>query len=249
MKALVVLNPNVSKRLIGRAVSQLPEVKKALEDGRVIIAGGTTNGFVAEEITGKSIEKAYYTAGIVSAGKVTTTDDSKRLKPISLVKGEESTLPWNDVLTDFVAGDIFIKGGNAVDLEGNVGVLSSDRRGGTIGLAYGPVIARGAQFICPVSLEKLIPDVLTASIELGQDTLDLVAGLPVGLIPVPNATVISEIEAFEVLYGISATHVASGGVNGSEGAVTIVLEGDEQQVKEAFQYIESIKDEAKIVLD
>ncbi|OEF98262.1 hypothetical protein [Desulfuribacillus alkaliarsenatis] len=249
MKALVVLNPSMSKRLIGRAVANMSTVQTAYKEGRIIIAGGTTNAYVAEELLQESLHKGYYTAGIVSKGKLDITDEQKRLKPISLVDGEKVEQPWPDVMAEFTKGDLFIKGASALDLDGNVGILAADQRGGTIGLAYGTVIARGATFICPVGLEKLVPNVIDASIEVGINEVDLVMGTPVGLIPLSNAIVITELEAFEILFDVMATHVASGGANGSEGSVTIVLEGEEEQVRAAFAYVESIQNESNVVLD
>ncbi|MEE8362664.1 MAG: hypothetical protein V3S18_01185, partial [Dehalococcoidia bacterium] len=43
-------------------------------------------------------------------------------------------------------------------------------------------------------------------------------------------------------------HVASGGVAGSEGAVILALEGDDETVRTAFELVESIKGEEPIPL-
>lgn len=249
MKALVVLKPEMSKRLIGKAVSQMPEVRNAFHNGRIIIAGGTTNAYIAEELTGECVHKGYYTAGIISDGQLCVTDIAKRLKPISLVRGVVDERAWPDVLTEFAADDIFIKGANAVDFDGNVGILVADQRGGTIGLSYGSVIAKGATFICPVSLEKLVPDVIEASSVLGIDAVDLVMGESVGMIPLSVATVITELEAFEILFDVDAIHVASGGVNGSEGAVMVLLEGEEEQIRNAYAFVQSMGHEKRVILD
>jgi hypothetical protein len=45
------------------------------------------------------------------------------------------------------------------------------------------------------------------------------------------------------LTGVTAVHVGSGGVAGSEGAVILALEGDHDVVLSAFELIESIKGE------
>jgi len=49
-----------SKRLIGKGVAQMPIVKNALENGMVIIIKGTTNAYVAEEITGQKPSHAAF---------------------------------------------------------------------------------------------------------------------------------------------------------------------------------------------
>ena len=57
---------------------------------------------------------------------------------------------------------------------------------------------------------------------------------------------VTEIQALEILTGVTATHVASGGVAGSEGAVILVVEGVEAVVLKAFELVQSIKGEAAV---
>ena len=49
VSGILVLTPAESKRLIAKAVVAMPQVKRALEKGRVIIANGTTTASVAGE--------------------------------------------------------------------------------------------------------------------------------------------------------------------------------------------------------
>jgi hypothetical protein len=55
--------------------------------------------------------------------------------------------------------------------------------------------------------------------------------------------VVTEIEAFKILAGVEAAHVASGGIGESAGAVVLVIQGDEADVKKAIELVESIKGE------
>jgi hypothetical protein len=64
--------------------------------------------------------------------------------------------------------------------------------------------------------------------------------------PVVTAEVVTEIQALEILTGVTAVHVASGGVGGGEGAVMLALEGDKETVTTAFELCESIKGEPVI---
>ncbi len=57
---------------------------------------------------------------------------------------------------------------------------------------------------------------------------------------------ITEIQAFEVLADVSATHVASGGIGGSEGTVVLVLEGNEADIDRAFELVKEIKGEPPV---
>jgi len=54
---------------------------------------------------------------------------------------------------------------------------------------------------------------------------------------------VTEIQPLEMLTGVTATHVASGGVAGSEGSVILVMEGSEGPVKKALDLMNSIKGE------
>jgi len=248
-RAVVVLTPAESKRLIARAVKEMPEVKAALKKGRVIIIGGTTTAFVAEEILGREIDKFWFAAGRITQGELGANDSSKRIKPVVIKDGEVMDMHPNDILPEFTAEDVYIKGANAVDMEGNAGVLMSDSKGGTIGAAMGILHARGSHLIVPVGLEKLVPSVRLASAKLGQGRIRYATGHTVGMMPLMNAKVITELQAIEILFGadgVSATHAASGGIGGSEGSVVIVLEGEDNSIRKAFEFMGGIKGEAPV---
>jgi len=239
-RAVVVLESAESKRLIGKATAALPVVQRAYKEGRLIIAGGTTNGYVAEELTGQKLNKAAYTAGVITEGRLCVTSAKDRLTPMIFEGGELSMRSMGEVLADFGPDDCFIKGANSLDLDGNIGILASHPQGGTIGAAWATVIARGSHFIAPVGLEKLIPSVLEAAKVTGQLSWQKSWGSPVALYPITTATVISELEAFEILAGVKATMIAAGGTGTSQGSVVLALEGD---LAAAWQLVEEIKGE------
>ena len=88
IRALFSLTPTESKRLIAKAVAVLPEVKRALEQSIIVIGRGTTNAFVAEEVTGDKLEpKCDYAAGIIVDGELAAIPAGTRLKPIVLRQG------------------------------------------------------------------------------------------------------------------------------------------------------------------
>ncbi|NIR03247.1 MAG: hypothetical protein GTN78_24110, partial [Gemmatimonadales bacterium] len=80
----------------------------------------------------------------------------------------------------------------------------------------------------------------------GISTTDLVDGTPVGMAVLSNARVVTELEAFETLCEVQAWHIASGGVAGSEGSVTIAVEGDAERVERAFKLAESLEGEGAV---
>ena len=53
MKTVFTLTSAESRRLIAKAVVAMPEFKKAWEDAYVLLAGGTTNAFIAQEMMGR----------------------------------------------------------------------------------------------------------------------------------------------------------------------------------------------------
>ena len=250
ISALVVLNPPESRRLLAKATVALPEVKNAWENGMIIIGRGITNAYVTEELFGISLEpKAGQTVGLISKGFANSNAGQPPttwhvIKKGKVVEGADS----NVEILNFGPEDVFIKGGNAIDQQGNAGVYASGMKGGTIGMCWPIVTARGSHLIQPIGLEKLIPSVLEASKHTGIYHFKYSMGLPGRIIPVTSSKVVTEIQAFALLTGVKACHVASGGVGGSEGAVILSLEGDEEKVKKAFDLAKSIKGEPAVTL-
>lgn len=243
---MITLTVPEAKRLIARGVAELPQIKHAMTNGTIVISGGTTNGYVAEELTGKSIDKVLYTAGIICGGRGCVTDPAKRLDPLVLEKGAVSTAPWTEAVEKMQPGDIFLKGGNAVDAAGNVGVMLGSPVGGTIGKALGILSARGVEMVAPVGNEKLVPSVIRAAGTMGIGKLDYSHGLPCGMHVVAGATVVDEIRALELLSGCRATVAAGGGVGDSQGAVTLTFCGEQQAFDKAINLLENIKGEQPV---
>ncbi len=246
--ALVVLNPSESRRLIAKATVALPEVQHAFRHGTIIIARGITNAFVTEELLGVRVEpKAGLTVGMVCGGITTGHSGPPAvthhvIRQGKVVEGADST---KEILT-FGPDDVFIKGGNAIDAEGNAGILTSGLTGGTIGMAWPVVTARGSHLIMPIGLEKLIPSVINAARHTGIYYFNWTMGLPARLTPIVLGKVLTEIQALALLAGVEATHVGSGGVGGSEGAVVLSIEGEESRVEKAFELVKSIKGEPPV---
>lgn len=248
MKGLFTLTPFESKRLIAKAIPHLPSVRNALSRGTIIVANGTTNAFVAEELGKITVaSKALYSVGIITGGKLTANPPEKVMPPLVIKHGTRVEIPWRDVLPEFGPHDVFIKGGNALDLDGFVGILTGDGYGGTIGRALPVISSRGSTLVVPIGLEKLVPSVVEAAGLMGSQTFDWAIGGTAGMMVVTNAEVVTEIEAINLLSGAQATCVASGGVAGSEGAVTLVVQGDNEQVTEIKRIVESIKGEPQVV--
>ncbi len=241
MKALLTLTPDESKRIIGRAVAALPEVQEAMDQGLLIIGAGSTNSQVVEACTGKATDPSRFVAGIVTRGTLCVTPRSERLRNKVFRKGSEEDVAPLDALAWPERPKVLVKGANAVDTEGRAGVLVAAEDGGTAGRLLPRFLANGWQVVVPVGLEKLVPSVPDAVAALGRDRLDRSLGARVGMIPLMGARVVTEREAFDLLFHVSVRLVASGGIGGSQGAVTLLLEGSEKQVAAALAEVESVK--------
>ncbi|MGM9573259.1 MAG: hypothetical protein ACI3VJ_02420 [Hominicoprocola sp.] len=243
MKTVFTLTSSESRRLIAKAVVQMPEVKKAWEDAYVLLAGGTTNAFIAQELLhDRSIDPSRCTVGISSNGVLCVTHpDSRKSFPNVFYKGEakpEKTL--TEALSDFHPETVVIKGANAVDMNGFVGVITSGFDGGTIPRIIGTVTSKGLKFITPVGLEKLVPSVQAAAKALGGAThIDISMGADPGMYCLGTTCIVTEIEALRILFDCSAALVCCGGVGGNEGAVTLAVEGGEENIRALVESLES----------
>lgn len=250
ISAMVVLNPADSRRLLAKATVALPEVQDAWKNGMIIIARGITTAYITEELFGITVEpKGGQTVGIVCNGITTSymgPPPSTRhvIRHGKVVEGADS----NVEILNFGPDDVFIKGANAVDNEGNAGIYVASVKAGTIGMAWPILTPRGCHLIISVSLEKLVPSVIEAAKHTGLYHFKYSTGIPIKLVPVPLAEVITEIQAFAILAGVRAYHLGSGGVGGSEGSVHLSLEGDEERVEKAFELAKSVKGEPPVSL-
>jgi len=244
VRAIVTLTPYESRRLIGKAVSKMDIVQNALKSGIIVIATSISTAYVAEELLGIKMEKEKFTYGVVSRGRLCVTPKTNQPKPIVIKKGKVLEGVGYEILEEFGPEDVFIKGGNALDPAGNVGVLASSPIGGTIGNALRYLLARGSHIIVPIGLEKLIPySVHEVAKFTGIKSYKYGLGMFASLIPIPRAKPITEIEAYQILANVDAIPIAAGGVSGSEGSITLVLDGDEESVKKAFEITKEIKGE------
>jgi hypothetical protein len=247
MKAAFTLIPTESRRLIAKAVSTMPQVRRALEEAYVVINGGTTNGYVAQEILGQIDTPLHeFCVGTSTHRLLCVTDIDRGLSfPIVLHKGQRVDKQPRDALADFNLATIIIKGANAVDPKGNAGVVTGGFDGGTIASTFGTANAQGLKYVVPVGLEKLVSSVQEAVGWAGAKTIDYTMGADFGLflIPKERAHVVTEIDALKILADVEAKHVASGGIGESAGAVVLIIQGQEEKVQKAISIIESIKGE------
>ena len=248
VNALITLNPAASRRLIAKATVALPEVQAAMKKGWIILGRGITAAYVSEELFNITVEpKSHQTAGLIVKG---ATNANTAPPPCTkhvvhdgeVMEGADS----NKEIFNFGPNDVFIKGANAVDPQGNAGIMASSLKGGTWGMFTPVVTGRNSHVIITVGLEKLVSSVMDACNHSGVYYYKWSLGLPAKLTPVVTGKIVTEIQALGVLAGVKAYHICSGGVGGSEGAVTLSIEGDEAHVKKAFDLVTSIRNEPPV---
>lgn len=150
---------------------------------------------------------------------------------------ESTTAELMEQMTD---KDVYIKGVNALDSQGNVGILIGERGG--LGVILSAWKKKKFSLIFPAGLEKLIPiPVRQAAKEARQARYEYGMGLPAGLFAYPDGRSITEIDAVKILSGAVAVPIASGGLGGAEGAITLIIKGTGKQVGEAVNFIEQSK--------
>jgi hypothetical protein len=245
-QAIVVITPAESKRLLAKAVAGLPEVQHAFRSGKLAVTSGSTNAFVVQELTGEEIPPYRFCVGMSAAGMLTMSHEEDRIYGRFYERGQEVDTPYPDFIKSLGRGDVIIKGGNAFDPAGNVGVLLSNDAGGGVGAMFGVAAARGITVISPIGLEKQIVSVPEAAAGWGQLTLDYAMGIRVGMASLTSVQALTEIEALALLAGVRSRLVASGGIGGNEGAVVLLLEGDTSSLGAALDLIDGVKGAPKL---
>jgi hypothetical protein len=248
MKASVVLGPVAAKRLIAKGVRELAVVKNALAKHTIIITLGTTNAMVAEELLGQSINKQSFAAGFID-GRFNVNKHLGEMGEVVIREGIETKIDQQELLKSLTAGDVIIKGGNAIDPWGHVGVLMSSRVAGTVGRYYAAAVARGVDVVIPISLQKAIhTSVEDLTTQMGTDKIELSMGLSCGMHPLAGQ-VVTEIDTLERLFPVQVTHIASGGVGCGAGSISLLITGQEKDVRNAFELVRGLASEREVLLE
>ena len=251
VQAQVILTVSEGKRLIAKAVAQMPEVKKALQEGTIIIARGTTNTYVAEELSGQKIAHGAYVIGWTGPAKGGKALSSKeRVDDIVLINGKvQPGMSMEDALKTLKAGDVVIKGANALDREHKIaGVLiggGTASSSGSTGKIMPIIVSRKVNLVIPVGLEKQVEGDVVGIANKMREPVESLNEIP--SMYLLNGLIMTEIEALELLAGGSVFQVAAGGVGGAEGAVRLLCRGTREQVKKALAVVESVQGEPPFV--
>jgi hypothetical protein len=256
VRVVVTLTSSESKRIIGRAVAKLDIVNRALKESSVVVGLGSTNAFVAEEITGRKIDKEHFSSGIITPRGFGVTNIARKLNSLLIKRGEVSNInsaEWPKLCDQLGPRDVYVKGANAIDHQHNAAVITADPGGGSLNPALWRAIReRSLNVVVPVGLEKTIPcslPELNNKLREGRVSAWKQMGMPVYRMFLLPGKVVTEIDAFRILTNVEATPIASGGIGGAEGSATLLLEGSEEQVKKAWDIANQVKGEPPVKAD
>lgn len=247
----VSLTVSACKRLIAKGMIRHPEIQKAISSHTLVIVGGTTNGYIAEEIL-KSLgydepfpKKRFFRGATLPPGfsiieNEKSSDESSFIGDVILIKGKwQRNKIFFDIVQELDFGDIILKGANALDMENKrAGVFVAHPLGGTTGTIIPAVIGRRVRLIIPVGLEKRIYGNLDA-IALKINTAPIQGPR---LMPLPGE-VFTELDAIKLLTGATAELAAGGGIYGAEGAIWLIINGTDEQEELANELIKEIQNE------
>lgn len=263
MLAQIVLTPTESKKFIAKAVMQMEVVKKAAAHGMIAIHPSSSTYFITEELIGGKPPSNVWVCGVVvpkgtcsemgtssHVSAARTEESDYRHHPGAfkhtyvIRQGQFSTnIPLEQILEEMGVGDVYIKGVNALDPQGKVAVLvGNPTEGGTITRVLAASRRKGFTILCPVGLEKLLPIPVEEACQVAsRKSYAYSMGMPCSLVSCASAEVVTEIKAIQILSGATAVPISAGGLGGAEGAVTLAIQGDEEQVTKSIKVAEDCK--------
>ena len=252
MKILQIpLTTAESKKLISDALFHMNCVKKALSDGILAIHPSSTVYYLFENICGCLPEEGWVFGLVTRDGLCRSkfvvdqlTSDKPSRKLWVFKKGVlAEPMSLDAALSEMGPEDVFVKGCNAIDSDGNIAILSSaPEKGGTTGKVLKAKAERGFKFVIPVGAEKSVPNKISDILEFCcKNKADQGGGLACGVFPVADSTIVTETQAIKELFGIESIVGACGGICGAEGSVVIYAKAEDDKCQEVLEYFESIK--------
>jgi len=236
MRTQITITVHGAKWLIARAIIQLPEVKEALKNGKIILKGGTTVSCIAEEMIGIKLR---ISGRITKKGTMTSFENTDSPHSVLIENGGWQKIDDNflDAVLKMSPKNIIIIGANMIDIEGNAAMMAGSPGGGNPGKAIAALTTEGANVIIAAGLEKLIPGKISEIIgKVGRKNCDYAMGMAVGLMPI-FGRVITEIDALKIITDANVIIIGRGGIDGGEGSTTVLLEGNEESLQKAIHEV------------
>lgn len=245
MTCEIMLTVAMGKRLIARGLMADARVADAMRNHKLLIIGGSTNGYVAEEALKalgdtRAFDKRGFRRGVTAAPGA-----HMQTKPcgFDMLIDKGSVRTDGDVfafVNDLGEGDMIMKGANALYLPGGeAGVLIGHPQGGTVIPTIAAQIGRRVSVVVPVGLEKRVEEPIAALAAVANSAE---ADGP-RLCPLPGRT-FTELDAIAALTGAKAKLLAAGGVLGAEGCVWLAVSGTDEQIQTVRALHKELSDES-----
>ncbi len=240
MLTQITLTVHEAKRIIAKGIAMLPVIQEAMQSGKILLKGGTTVSAICEELVGKKLR---------ISGRIVPSGTKTSLLPLT---GFHSALVQDGALRDvddcleetvenLSAEDVVILGANAIDPFGNAAMMYGASLGGKPGRILSALMSEMKNIIIAAGLEKLVPGPLPQIIQqFGRKNIDRSIGMAVGLVPLAGR-IITEQEAIPLLSHVTCSVIGKGGIFGAEGATTMIIEGEREEVEKVFDVVCSIK--------
>lgn len=230
------------KKLIALGLMADPQFADALENRKVLIVAGTTNGYIAQRVLEKYGKAGGFDRELFRRGA--TVAPGAKLKSgefpgdVLVDRGNVSFTDVAKAAAELEKGDLVLKGANAVWLaNGEAGVLIGNPVGGTVVPILTSAIGHRAQIIVPAGLEKRIDRPISELCRLANGA----ESDGPRMAPLPGR-VFTELDAVRALTGCEAALLASGGILGAEGCVYLAATGTAEQLDELKKVLKQIRE-------
>lgn len=234
------------KKLIAKGIANHPAVKAKLEKGRVIITGGSTNTYIAEELSVLNAPRGSFIIGnITPQGTPGVNEGLDRTPNIILVDGKKVDVDFEEALKQTEEGDIVLKGANMLNYEKQqAAVCIGAPDGGTTKRIRTATTGEGkAKLIVPIGLEKQVYGDLNDYEQVAAVKNEQLAYIPRVWVH-KNAEIFTEIEAIKTFASVNIVPFAAGGLAGREGGISLIVYGSKEEVQKALDLVASVQGEA-----
>ena len=220
-KVQVTLTGNEGKRLIAKAAVRMPEIQERLEKNKILLCGGTTVSALSEEL---GFGPLRISGRIDASGTRTALKKAKAPHNLLLDQGKGVNVDGSiqKVAESLNDKDLVVVGANAIDPMGRAALAFAALGGGSRGYALHGAYMQGVPMLILAGINKLIPDLGAAQAHSGRAGIDLSMGAAIGLYNL-FGPVITELKAFEILFGVEAVVIAGSGFGTGDGTRTFCL--------------------------
>ncbi len=228
------------KALIAEGVILLPEVKRALGSGKILLKGGTTVSAISEKLVNQKLRLSGRISpkGAKSCFKSIAAPHSILIEAGKIIEVDELL---DDTVQNMGCNDLCIISANAIDSQGGAAMMAGAPLGGMPGRVISGLMAEGVDILIAVGLEKLIPGTIADAIKkAGRKRADMALGMSIGLIPLVGR-LFTELEAIKAISGMDAFVIGRGGISGAEGATVFTVDGPTEKCIKLMDFIKEIK--------